>query len=115
MSGVDLIDYTWEMDSSFPALLDPDQLAQSMSELHPDWSVVDGKLHREVQLRDFASAFGCMAEIAIHADKMRHHPEWFNVYNRIVVDLTTHDSGGLTQSDIDLAKVIDTAVAHRTG
>lgn len=109
------MDYTMHMTSSPTALLGDDQLETALGGLHADWSVVDGKLHREVQLRDFASAFGCMAEIAIHADKMRHHPEWFNVYNRIVIDLTTHDSGGLTQLDVDLATLVDAAVSQRAG
>jgi 4a-hydroxytetrahydrobiopterin dehydratase len=71
------------------------------------WSVQNAKLHREYKFPDFAHAFGLMATAAPLIEKMNHHPEWFNVYNRVVVDLTTHDSGGITQRDIDLAGVLE--------
>ena len=69
----------------------------------PDWQLVDGKLHREFKFADFVSAFGFMTQAAIVAETMNHHPEWFNVYNRVTVDLTTHDAGGLTELDLQLA------------
>ncbi len=56
---------------------------------------------------DFAAAFGFMARIAIHAEKADHHPEWFNVYNRVDVRLTTHDAGGVTDKDVALGKLMD--------
>ena len=62
--------------------------------------------------RDFASAFGFMSQIALRAEKADHHPEWFNVYNRVEVVLTTHDSGGVTYRDLDLAKAMDEAAAN---
>lgn len=71
------------------------------------WSVEDGKLHREYKFPDFAHAFGFMATSAVLIDKMNHHPEWSNVYNRVTIDLTTHDSGGITQNDVDLARVLE--------
>lgn len=73
----------------------------------PGWSVVNGKLHREYKFADFVHAFGFMATAAIAIEKMNHHPEWSNVYNRVTVDLTTHDSGGITQSDLDLAMLLE--------
>lgn len=74
-----------------------------------DWSVEAGKLHRQFKFRDFAEAFAFMSEIAIRAEKMDHHPEWSNVYNRVVVDLVTHDAGGLTELDFELAAFMDCA------
>ena len=71
------------------------------------WTVVDGKLHKEYKFADFIHAFGFMATAALAIEKMGHHPEWFNVYNRVTVDLTTHDAQGITSKDIDLAKLLD--------
>jgi 4a-hydroxytetrahydrobiopterin dehydratase len=71
------------------------------------WDVVDGKLHKEYKFADFIHAFGFMATSALSIEKMGHHPEWFNVYNRVTVDLTTHDAGGITSKDAELAKVLD--------
>jgi len=71
------------------------------------WSLVDGKLHKEFQFEDFNQAFGFMTRAAIHAEKMNHHPEWFNVYNKLKVDLMTHDAGGITENDIKLAKILN--------
>jgi 4a-hydroxytetrahydrobiopterin dehydratase len=65
------------------------------------------------KFRDFAEAFGFMAEIALVAEKADHHPEWFNVYNRVEVVLTTHDASGVTQRDLELARAMDAAAAHR--
>ena len=73
----------------------------------PGWSVVNGKLHKNFVFDDFINAFGFMCKAAIHIEKMNHHPEWFNVYNKISVDLTTHDAGGITQNDIALAKILN--------
>jgi 4a-hydroxytetrahydrobiopterin dehydratase len=67
------------------------------------WSLDDGKLTREFRFADFVRAFGFMASCAIEAEKMNHHPEWFNVYNRVTVQLTTHDAGGITELDFRLA------------
>jgi 4a-hydroxytetrahydrobiopterin dehydratase len=71
------------------------------------WSVKDGKLHREYKFPDFAHAFGMMATAAPTIEKMDHHPEWSNVYNRVTVDLSTHDAGGITQKDFDLAALLE--------
>jgi 4a-hydroxytetrahydrobiopterin dehydratase len=62
---------------------------------------------KNYQFSDFNAAFGFMSRVAIKAEKMDHHPEWFNVYNRVEVTLSTHDAGGVTQLDIELAKFMD--------
>jgi 4a-hydroxytetrahydrobiopterin dehydratase len=82
------------------------EVAAALAQL-PEWRVVDGKLHREYQFPDFIHAFGFMATAAIAIEKMGHHPEWFNVYNRVRVDLTTHDAQGITSKDAELAKLLD--------
>lgn len=89
-----------------PDALTDDEITERLQG-HPEWAVVDGKLHRELRFADFATAFGFMATIAIVADKMNHHPEWSNVYDRVTIDLTTHDAGGISQLDFELADVID--------
>jgi 4a-hydroxytetrahydrobiopterin dehydratase len=68
------------------------------------WSVVNGKLHCEYVFPDFVHAFGFMTQAALVAESMNHHPEWCNVWNRVAIDLTTHDSGGITKSDLELAR-----------
>lgn len=69
----------------------------------PGWSLSGGKLRREFVFRDFSEAFGFMARAALTAEKMDHHPDWSNVWNRVVVELSTHDAGGITSLDFDLA------------
>lgn len=71
------------------------------------WEVKDGKLHREFLFDDFPHAFGFMATAATSIERMNHHPEWCNVYNRVVVDLTTHDAGGISAKDFALARLLD--------
>lgn len=71
------------------------------------WTLADGKLHRDLQFADFVTAFGFMTRVALIAEKMNHHPEWFNVYNRITIDLATHDADGITTADFQLAHHID--------
>ena len=71
------------------------------------WSVVNGKLHKYFVFDDFIGAFGFMCKAAIHIEKMNHHPEWFNVYNKISIDLVTHDAGGITQNDVSLARTLN--------
>ena len=73
----------------------------------PGWSLVSGKLHREYKFAGFPEAFGFMATAAPTIQKMDHHPEWFNVYNRVTVDLSTHDAGGITQKDFALATLLE--------
>ena len=92
-----------------PPVLEMDDIVTAMGELHQDWDVVSGKLHRELIFADFVSAFACMTEIALVAEKLDHHPEWHNVYNQVTIDLVTHDPAGITQLDVDLASSIDRA------
>ena len=74
------------------------------------WNVKDDKLHKEFQFDNFNQAFGFMTRAAMEIEKMNHHPEWFNVYNRITVDLTTHDAGGITNNDVNLARILNSLV-----
>ena len=71
------------------------------------WAVVNDKLHKEYKFPDFVHAFGFMATSAIAIERMNHHPEWFNVYSKVVVDLTTHDAGGISAKDFKLAAFLD--------
>lgn len=75
------------------------------------WSEVDGRdaIQKTFQFKTFNEAFGFMTRVALKADKMDHHPEWFNVYNRVEVTLATHDAGGLTDLDVTLAGFMDRA------
>ena len=73
----------------------------------PDWSVKNGKLHREYKFADFPHAMGFMMTATAGIEKMNHHPEWANVYNRVTVDLMTHDAGGITRLDVELAQFLE--------
>ncbi len=77
----------------------------------PAWSLKAGKLHREIKFEDFVEAFAFMTSVALVAEATNHHPEWFNVYNKVVIDLTTHDAGGISARDFKLARAID-KLAH---
>jgi 4a-hydroxytetrahydrobiopterin dehydratase len=76
----------------------------------PGWSVVNGKLHRDLRFGDFNEAFGFMTRVALIAEAMGHHPEWSNVWNRVTIELTTHDAGGLSSWDVELAQRINALV-----
>ncbi|PSB16885.1 4a-hydroxytetrahydrobiopterin dehydratase [filamentous cyanobacterium CCP1] len=86
-----------------PTKLSANELDAALSELG-SWSLQNDKLHRQFQFNSFVEAFGFMSSVALVAESMGHHPEWFNVYNRVTVDLTTHDAGGITSKDVDLAR-----------
>jgi 4a-hydroxytetrahydrobiopterin dehydratase len=94
-----------------PPKANESEIQQALADLR-SWTVVDGKLHREYRFRGFVQAFGFMAQAALLAERAAHHPEWFNVYNRVVVDLTTHEAGGITTKDFDLAREME-AIAGR--
>lgn len=79
----------------------------------PGWVVKDGKLHRELTFADFTQAFAFMTDVAREADALDHHPEWFNVYNRVVIDLTTHDASGITALDFELARRAEELAGRR--
>lgn len=89
----------------------PEKLTETEieNELHrlDGWSVQAGKLHREYRFADFVHAFGFMATCATAIEARNHHPEWFNVWNRVTVDLTTHDAGGISRKDFELAHVME--------
>jgi 4a-hydroxytetrahydrobiopterin dehydratase len=91
------------------AKLTEEQIQKELANLQ-GWSVVNGKLHKDFVFADFIEAFGFMSKAAIHIEKMNHHPEWFNVYNKIKVELVTHDAGGITQNDINLARTLNSLV-----
>jgi 4a-hydroxytetrahydrobiopterin dehydratase len=73
----------------------------------PAWKLDGNKLRREFAFSDFVAAFGFMTRVALLAEKADHHPEWFNVYNKVRIELTTHDAGGLSERDFELATQID--------
>jgi len=79
------------------------------------WTVVSGKLHREYKFASFVEAFGFMASAALVAESMNHHPEWFNVYHTVKIDLTTHDAGGISENDVEMARRFEKLAASRGG
>lgn len=83
--------------------LSDDEIQQALSSLD-GWSLVDGKLRREFRFANFVRAFGFMTRAAMVSEAMNHHPEWFNVYGRVRVELTTHSEGGVTALDVTLAE-----------
>ena len=82
---------------------------------HPGWELRDGKLYRRCQFANFNEAFGFRSRVALIAERMDHHPEWFNVYNRVEIELTTHDAGGISERDFALAAGIDAILGERAG
>jgi 4a-hydroxytetrahydrobiopterin dehydratase len=86
-------------------LTDP-EIAAAVTRL-PGWSVTNGKLHREFAFDDFAAAFAFMTRVAVLAEDRDHHPDWSNIYNRVTIDLQTHDAGGITEKDCELASAIE--------
>lgn len=90
-----------------------DEIQAALRDL-PGWSLVNAKLHRDYRFADFVHAFGFMATSAIAIEAMNHHPEWSNVWNRVTVDLTTHDANGITARDIKLASKLE-EIARKLG
>jgi len=87
--------------------LNQSQVQEAVGQLR-NWSVQNGKLHAEFRFESFVDAFAFMTRVAFAAEAAQHHPEWRNVYNRVVIDLVTHDAGdAISQKDIDLARQID--------
>ena len=84
------------------------ELAAALAGL-PGWHRDGDKLFRELRFADFVTAFGFMAAVALVAERMNHHPEWFNVYGTVRIHLTTHDAGGISRQDVELARAIDAA------
>jgi 4a-hydroxytetrahydrobiopterin dehydratase len=81
----------------------------------PEWTLADGReaITRSLRFADFNAAFGFMTRVALWAEKENHHPEWFNVYNRIDITLATHDVGGLSGNDVELARFINRLTAEQ--
>ena len=96
------------MSTSTP--LSPQDLNTALQSLK-GWTVENGKLHCQYKFPSFVEAFGFMTSVALVAETMGHHPEWCNVYNKVTIDLTTHDAGGITTKDIELAKKADELAA----
>ena len=89
-----------------PVKLIPSDIQQQLMH-HPQWRLEQQKLSRSILFKDFNEAFGFMSRVALLAEAMNHHPEWFNVWNRVDIQLTTHDAGGISALDFELAAKID--------
>jgi 4a-hydroxytetrahydrobiopterin dehydratase len=93
--------------TSMPAQKLSDAEIQQHLQTAKGWSLVNGKLHRAFECKDFAAAFGKMTHVALLAESMNHHPEWFNVWNKVVIDLNTHSVKGISNLDFQLAAKIN--------
>jgi 4a-hydroxytetrahydrobiopterin dehydratase len=96
-----------------PAKLSDEAITTALSDL-PGWKLTGGKLHREYEFADFVTAFGFMTSAALVAQGMDHHPEWFNVFNKVRIDLNTHDADGVTELDVKLARAMEALAARQT-
>ena len=102
------------MSNAKPVKLSKAKIASAVSKL-PGWEVKSGKLHRDYAFGDFVAAFAFMAGAALVAQAMDHHPEWFNVWNKVRIDLATHDAGGITALDVRLAHAMEELAARQLG
>ena len=80
---------------------------------HNSWSIKNNKLHQSLSFKNFIEAFGFMSKVALLAEKQNHHPEWFNTYNKLTIDLTTHEVGGITERDFKLAELINNTYQNK--
>ncbi len=87
-------------------LLTPEEISLLADQL-PGWTVLGSKLQRQWKFKNFVDAFGFMSRVALLAESMHHHPDWSNVYSRVTIELTTHDLGGLSDHDVQLAQEIN--------
>lgn len=96
--------------------LDAEARREALSAL-ASWTETEGRdaIHREIRFANFNRAFAFMTRVAMKAEKMDHHPEWANVYNRVEITLTSHDCGGLSDRDIEMAKFMDRAAVELGG
>ena len=78
----------------------------------PGWGLANGKLHRELEFANFIEAFGFMSMVALEAEKLDHHPDWSNSWNRVVIDISSHAAGGLTERCFELAIAINRALGE---
>jgi 4a-hydroxytetrahydrobiopterin dehydratase len=86
--------------------LSDEQIKQELAKLN-GWTVANGKLTRTLEFKDFNEAFGFMTRVAMEVEKLNHHPEWFNVYNKVKIELVTHDVNGISNYDFKLASIIN--------
>ena len=97
--------------------LSEQQVAQELAEINQalaedkQWQIVDGKLVKQFVFKNFIQAFGWMTQVAIHAEKLIHHPEWSNVWNKVDVALVTHDAGGISELDFKMIKRMEKLIA----
>lgn len=87
-------------------LLTDDEIASALAD-HPGWTLIDDALHRTFEFDSFVTAFGFMASVALIAEKLDHHPDWSNVYNKVQIAVATHDRGGVTDIDLDFVGRVD--------
>jgi 4a-hydroxytetrahydrobiopterin dehydratase len=90
------------------AVLSDEEIADRFAQLE-GWDLVDGRLHRHLEFADFVEAFGFMTQVALAAERLDHHPDWTNVWNRVDVTISSHDAGGLTARCFQLAEAVDRA------
>ncbi len=86
--------------------LSPAEIEERLGQLD-GWTLKDGKLHKDYAFESFVQAFSFMSGVALVAESMNHHPEWFNVYHKVSINLTTHDAGGISAKDFELAAKAD--------
>ena len=87
--------------------LSKQEIVDGMKTIDPDWKLKEAFIQRKLIFNDFKAAFSFMTSVALIAEMNNHHPNWSNVYNKVVIKLSTHDAGGITDKDFDLAKEID--------
>ena len=100
-------DWSWTKTHSMPAQRLNDAERSALATTLPLWTRKDERLYREFRFGSFVEAFGFMTRVALVVERMNHHPEWFNVYHTLIVDLTTHDVSGISELDIKLATKMD--------
>jgi 4a-hydroxytetrahydrobiopterin dehydratase len=88
-----------------------DDVELRLSEI-PGWGIADGALHREIEFRNFVEAFGFMTMVAIEAEKLNHHPDWSNAWNKVVIDIASHAEGGITEQCFTLATAVNRALGE---
>jgi len=88
-----------------------DETERRLAEI-PGWGIVNGALHRELEFQNFVEAFGFMSMVALEAEKLNHHPDWSNSWNRVLIDIASHAEGGITDRCFDLAAAINTALGE---
>jgi 4a-hydroxytetrahydrobiopterin dehydratase len=93
------------------AVLSHDEIENRLPDA-PGWGLVDGRLHRELEFANFVEAFGFMAMVALVAEKLDHHPDWSNSWNKVVLDVRSHAAGGVTERCVDLAARINTTLGE---